>query len=423
MSSKQVDLLQSTFRHALAAAAPERCLPQALRGLSEHGPALVLGAGKAAAAMAVAFRDHWPAPVRGMVVTRYEHGLRSGEYAGDIEVIEAGHPSPDSASLAAGAKLLQLAASLGKDESLHCLISGGGSSLAAAPLGQLSFEKKRDAANFLIRSGADIREINCVRKHLSALKGGRLAELAHPALVTTYAISDVPGDNIADIASGPTIPDATTQHDALRILKRYDYAAEGELAAVLHDLQLETPKPDDPGFAADRFQLIASSATALDAAEQFLRGQGFEVLQLGDDLDDEARILGRTHAELAMQHMKSGARLAILSGGETRVVLRKSGGRGGRNLEYLSGFALELAAHPGIFALAADTDGIDGHGDHAGGIVIPETLSIGTSQGLSLATLLEAHDSYRYFDACDSLIRTGPTRTNVNDFRLILCQP
>lgn len=422
-SSLERILLERAFACALQAASPSACLRGALQRMPDRGPALVLGAGKAAAAMAAAFASDWGAPVRGLVVTRYGHGLRPGEAAADIDVFEAGHPSPDSASLAAGARLLELAGSLGPDERLCCLISGGGSSLASAPLSGLKFEQKRDAANYLIRRGADIREINCVRKHLSGLKGGRLARLAHPAQVVTFAISDVPGDDPADIASGPTIADATTQADAFGILERYGYPKLRELSKVLHDPRFETPKPGDAAFAHDAVHVIASASTALNAAAVFMRDQGFEVLQLGDDLDAEAEALGREHARLAMEQRAKGAKIAILSGGETRVVLGEGEGRGGRNLEYLSGLALELAGCPGIYALAADTDGIDGHGDHAGGIVAPDMLASGAARGLSLETSLARHDSYRFFDACELLLRTGPTRTNVNDFRLIVCEP
>ena len=436
-SSAERALLQQAFECASQAAAPAICLPPALRDLKRR-PALVLGAGKAAASMAAAFHAHWDAPVRGMVVTRYGHGLLPGESCGAIEVIEAGHPSPDAASLAAGARLLDLATKLTRDETLICLISGGGSSLASQPLPALTFEQKRAAANFLIRQGADIREINCVRKHLSRLKGGRLAVAAHPHPVATFAISDVPGDDIGAIASGPTVPDPTTQAEALGILRKYRYPALAELAPILRDPDWETPKPGDAAFAADSVHMIATAATALAAAARFLSERGYDVVTLGDDLDDEAQTLGREHARLAKRRQKSGQRTAILSGGETRVVLGdegmdargrtthgavvEGGGRGGRNTEYLAALALELDGAPGIYALAADTDGIDGHGDHAGGIVVPELLSLGRARGLSLAELLARHDSYSYFDGCGLLLKTGPTRTNVNDFRLILCQ-
>jgi len=414
-------LLELAFTTASQAAAPAVCLPPALAALPRR-PAVVLGAGKAAASMAAAFHAHWGAPARGMVVTRYGHGLLPGEQCGGIEVVEAGHPSPDGASLAAGERLLALAAGVGNDETLVCLISGGGSSLASQPLPVLTFEQKRAAANFLMRQGADIRQINCVRKHLSRLKGGRLAVAAHPAPVATFAISDVPGDDVGAIASGPTIADPTTQQDALAILEQYRYPALADLAPVLREPRWETPKPGDPAFAGDSVHLIATAATALAAAAALLRERGYEVLQLGDDLDDEAQALGREHARLAKQLRVAGKRSAILSGGETRVVLGEGGGRGGRNTEYASALALELDGEPGVYALAADTDGIDGHGDHAGGIVVPEIMALGRAQGLSLAALLAQHDSYSYFDACGLLVRTGPTRTNVNDFRLILCE-
>lgn len=420
--AEQRSVLEQAFQHASQAAAPSVCLPPALEGLPRR-PALVLGAGKAAASMAAAFRAHWGAPVRGMVVTRYGHGLRDGEDAGGIEIVEAGHPSPDSASLAAGERLLALAAGLRAGETLVCLISGGGSSLASQPIPKLTLEQKRAAANFLMDNGADIREINCVRKHLSRLKGGRLAAAAHPNPVATFAISDIPGDDVGAIASGPTVPDPTTQADAQRILDKYRYPQRAELSPILSDPQWETPKPGDPQFAKDSVHVIATAATALAAAAHFLEARGFRVVQLGDDLDDEAQALGRAHARLAKETRKSGRRTAILSGGETRVVIGKGGGRGGRNTEYLAALALELDGAPGIAALAADTDGIDGHGDHAGGIVVPEMLSLGAARDSSLAALLARHDTYSYFDACGLLLKTGPTRTNVNDFRLILCEP
>ena len=418
----EVLLLKQAFDTALQAAAPAVCLPRALEAYPRK-PALVLGTGKAAASMTAAFCAHWNAPTRGLVVTRYGHGLEAGEASGGVEIVEAGHPSPDASSLAAGARLLELAASARDDEYLICLISGGGSSLAAAPMPPLTFEQKRAAANYLIRAGADIREINCVRKHLSKLKGGRLAAAAHPTRVITFVISDIPGDEVSDIASGPTIPDATTQADALAILERYRYPNVAELMPVLGRRSAETPKPGAPEFASDAVHLIATASTALEAAMKFLRAEGYDVVYLGDDLADEAQELGRRHAKLAKEQRARGVRVAILSGGETRVVLGEGGGRGGRNTEYIASLAIELAGCPGVFALAADTDGIDGHGDHAGAFIVPETLRHDAVLGTSLATLLARHDTYSYFDSGRYLVKTGPTRTNVNDFRLILCQP
>jgi glycerate 2-kinase len=415
-------LLRRAFEHAVNAAQPAACLPNVLARIEDRGPALVLGAGKAAATMAAAFCANWEYPVRGLVVTRYEHGLRDGERACGIEIIEAGHPSPDSASVTAGKRLLEFAGSLRANEQLFWLVSGGGSALATVPLPPLSFEQKREAADFLIGAGADIREINCVRKHLSALKGGRLAQAAHPGRVTTFAISDVPGDNIADIASGPTIPDPSTQPQALAVLTKYGYPLSPELEHVLTDPSLETPKAEDTGFAADRSFLLANAATALTAARSMLEEQGYEVICLGDDLADEARELGREHAQIALRYCGSRKRIAILSGGETRVVIKRTGGRGGRNLEYLAGLALEIRDREELTALAADTDGIDGHGGHAGGFLLPGMMTTAESIGVSLEERLAANDSYAFFDACGGLLVTGPTRTNVNDFRLIVCE-
>lgn len=421
--SAAASLLERAFRTALDAVSPARLVPGALADIDTSGPAVVLGAGKAAAAMAAAFRANWRGAVRGFVVTRYGHGLVPGEDAGAIEVVEAGHPSPDEASTAAGRKLLELAASHRRDEQLFFLVSGGGSALASAPIKGLDLATKRDAANYLMHAGANIGQINCVRKHLSALKGGRLAAAAHPAPVTTWAISDVPGDDIADIASGPTIPDRTTQADAIAILERFAYPGLAALKRILDDPANESPKPSDSGFEGDRSAIIGSASIALEAAAALLKREGFDVLLLGDDLDEEAEFLGREHAKLAKDQIEAGRRVAILSGGETRVVITRTDGRGGRNTVYLSGLALELDGHPGISALAADTDGIDGQGDHAGGIVLPSVLELGRQRGVALDALLAAHDSYTYFDTCDLLLRTGPTRTNVNDFRLILCEP
>lgn len=420
---EEIDRLNRAFGIALDAVSPERLVPEALARIESHGPAVVLGAGKGAAAMAAAFRAHWHAPVSGLVVTRYGHGLKEGEDAGAIKIVEAGHPSPDEASVQAGKELLDRAANHAVGEQLFFLASGGGSALASAPISGIGVKDKRDAANFLMHAGANISEINCVRKHLSALKGGRLAAAAHPASVTTYAISDVPGDAIGDIASGPTIPDRTTQSDAISILDFYRYPKLDELLPILENPDNESPKPGDPAFDDDRFELIGSAGRAFSAAADYLRQEGYEVIELGDDLDEEAKVLGRKHAVLAREQVRSGRRVAILSGGETRVVVKNTGGRGGRNLVYLSSLALALDGQAGVFALAADTDGIDGHGDHAGAIVLPAIIALGAERGVSLETLLSCDDSYTFFDACDLLLRTGPTRTNVNDFRLILCEP
>ena len=415
-------LLELAFTTGRQAAAPSVCLPPALASLQRR-PAVVLGAGKAAASMAAAFHAHWGAPVRGMVVTRYEHGLLPGEQCGGIEVVEAGHPSPDSASLAAGERLLSLAAGVRRDETLICLISGGGSSLASQPLPLITFEQKRAAANFLIRQGADIREINCVRKHLSRLKGGRLAVAAHPAPVATFVISDVPGDDVGAIASGPTVADPTTQQDALAILAKYRYPKLAELMPVLRDPQWETPKPGDPAFAGDSVHLIATAATALAAAARLLRERGYEVLQLGDDLDDEAQALGREHARLAKRDARGGqgarrscpaARPASCSArAVAAAVVTRSTRRLSRSSSMASPVCTRSRRTPTASTATATTRAASS---------FRKFWRSAARRGLSLAALLAQHDSYSYFDACGLLVRTGPTRTNVNDFRLILCE-
>ncbi len=416
----EIRLLLDAFHGAVVAASARNCL---LVKQLFPGDALVLGTGKASAAMAVAVNEQLTGSVRGLVVTRYGHGLQPTETAGPIEILEAGHPLPDEASAAAGQRLLRLARTIGPTETLLFLASGGGSALSVAPLGTVTLEQKRLATDYLIRKGADIRAINCVRRHLSALKGGRLAAAAHPARVVTLAISDVPGDAIGDIASGPTIPDPTTAKQALEILQRYGYPGRDELARVLTEPQFESPKPGDPAFASDQAHIIASAKTGLDAAQVLLEAAGFVVRRLGDHLTSRAHELGREHAGLAREAATSGTRVALLSGGETRVVISDKEGRGGRNLEYLAGLALALDGHDNIVALAADTDGIDGNADHAGGVVVPEILSLGRDTDLDLALLLAKNDTYRYFQACKLLVETGPTRTNVSDFRLILINP
>jgi hydroxypyruvate reductase len=384
------------------------------------GDALVLGAGKAAALMAAEFAQRAPGRVRGLVVTRYDHGLRPEESAGNIEVIEAQHPLPDGAGVEAGQRLLDLARSIHPNETLYFLVSGGGSALCAAPLPGVSLTLKSDTTDFLMRSGADIREINCVRRHLSAIKGGRLAVAAHPAKVVTLAISDVPGNSLGDIASGPTVPDPTTQGDAIRILERFACPQLEDLRSVLTDPANESPKPADAAFDNDNARAIATSKTAMDAAARFLSTQGCEVIRLGDDLTGDARSLGREHARLAIQHATEGKKAALLSGGETTVVLRENAGRGGRNLEYLASLAQELHGFKKVYALAADTDGIDGSSDAAGACFGPDLLTQAEANSVDLAQCLEKNDTHHFFEACGLLVKTGPTRTNVNDFRLLL---
>ncbi len=409
----------AAFETAVESASADRCIMLSPADLDCARP-VVLGAGKAAAAMAVAFNRATDGRADGLVVTRYGHGLKPGEDAGRIDVLEAGHPAPDLASVAAAERMLTVAGSLRDGDTLWFLVSGGGSALLAAPLPGVTLADKRQVATCLMHSGADIREINTVRKHLSAIKGGRLAAVAHPARVRTLAISDVPGDSLADVASGPTIPDPTTRDDALAIVRRYRCPLSEAVEALLGSDVCETPKPGSALFAADQASVVASATTALDAAEQSLNSAGYRVTRLGDDLAAPARELGAAHAKLALDLAGGGGRHALLSGGETTVVVKNAAARGGRNLEYLASLALALEATPNVVALAADTDGIDGNGDHAGGLVVPSSLARGRALGLDLDDALAANATYEYFDRCKLLLRTGPTRTNVNDFRLLL---
>ena len=437
----------------MAAADPARLLPGRLPP-PPPGRTVVVGAGKAAAAMAAAFERDWPYPLEGLVVTRYGHGMPCDR----IEVVEAAHPVPDAAGREAAARILALAEGLGADDLLVCLISGGGSSLLALPAAGLTLADKQDVNRRLLRSGATIAEMNCVRKHLSAVKGGRLAAAAHPARVVTYLISDVPGDDPSVIASGPTVPDPTTFADALAVLEKYGI---GEPAAVLDHLRAgaagpaaggcapaETPKPDDPAFAADELVMLATAGDALEAAAAAAHAEGLTAVVLGDDLEGEARELGGRHALLALATLRGGestlvalreaaaggaARLeapvliaprpplVYLSGGETTVTVTGHG-RGGRNAEYLLGLALALDGRPGISALACDTDGIDGSEDNAGAVVTPDTLARARAAGLDPVACLAANDAYGLFAALGDLVVTGPTLTNVNDFRAVLVE-
>jgi hydroxypyruvate reductase len=420
VASSPAQTLIEAFNHAVESASPTNCFRPHLDELLTGG-ALVLGAGKAAALMAAEAASRAKGPMRGLVVTRYGHGLKPWESAGSIEVIEAGHPLPDSAGVEAGKRMLDLASSIQKSEKLYFIVSGGGSALCTAPLSGVSLDQKRAASGFLMRNGADISEINCVRRHLSSIKGGRLAAAAHPAQVVTLAISDVPGDNLCDIASGPTVPDPTSQVNALAILEKYGFQDLDALRPVLTDPKNETPKPGDPAFAQDEARIIADSGSAIGSAQAYLRKHGFDVIHLGSSLMGDARLLGQKHARLAKEHSASGRRTALISGGETTVVVGEDCGRGGRNLEYLASLALELDGADRIWALSADTDGIDGSSDAAGAWIGPEHLS---SPGLasSLDTCLRQSDTHRFFESCGTLIKTGPTRTNVNDFRLILIE-
>ncbi len=411
-------ILRRMFDAAVAAAMANARLIAALPP-PPRGRTVVVGAGKAAAAMAAVVERSWPGPLSGVVVTRYGHGVPTER----IEVVEAGHPNPDAASQQAAERMLQLATGLGADDLLLCLVSGGGSALMALPAPGLTLADKRQVTQALLRSGAAIDEINTVRKHLSAIKGGRLAVAAAPAPVVALLISDVPGDDPAVIASGPTVADPGTFAEARRVIAHYGIEVPDQVAAHLAAAVDETPKPGDVRLAGSRAMVIATAQDALEAAADVARQAGIEPVILGDALEGEARDVAKVLAAIARQVAAHGqpaaAPCVLLSGGETTVTVRGKG-RGGRNAEFLLALAIALAGHPRICALAADTDGIDGSEDNAGAIIRPDSLARAAALGLDARALLADNDAYGFFAALGDLLVTGPTRTNVNDFRAIL---
>ena len=407
--------LRALFDAAVAAALPARVVPAHLPP-PPRGRTIVLGAGKASAAMARAVEENWPGPLTGLVVTRYGHGVPCAR----IEIVEASHPVPDAKGEEAARRILQLAESAGPDDLVLCLISGGGSALLALPADGLTLADKQAANRALLESGAAIGEMNVVRKHLSAIKGGRLAAAAWPAKVVTLLISDVPGDDPAVIASGPTVADPSTFADAAAILARHRIVPPAAVATHLAAAADETPKPGDRRLATAETIMIASPKASLDAAAAVARSAGVTPAILGDAIEGEARGVGRAMAISALAVPRDRGPVVLLSGGETTVTLRAKGGRGGRNVEFLAGLAEGLGGAPGIFALAADSDGIDGSEDNAGAFVTPDTLARAAAANLSLADALAQNDCYSYFAALGDLVVSGPTLTNVNDFRAIL---
>ena len=418
-------LLRRLLDEAIAVARPKRCLPVALANLEAEtgahpeGRTVVLGAGKAAAAMARAVEETWPdRALEGLVVTRYGHAVPCRS----IRVIEAAHPVPDRAGEDAARQILALAGAAGPDDRLLFLLSGGASALLSLPAPGLTLADKQAVTRALLAAGADIREINSVRKHLSAIKGGRLAAAAAPARLATLAISDVVGDDPATIGSGPTVPDPTSLADARDVLRRFGIAPPRAVAAALEDPANETLKPDDPRLATTDYRLIATPAQSLAAAGRLAAAEGLAVEILGDDLTGEARGLGRAHAALVRDRIAGGTGgrpWLLLSGGETTVTVT-GGGRGGPNAEYLLALAEGLGGLPGVWALAADTDGADGSEDNAGAVIGPDTLERARQRGLRPAGFLADNDAWTFFDALGDLVVTGPTHTNVNDFRAVL---
>jgi hydroxypyruvate reductase len=421
------ELLRALYDAAVARALPLRSMGAVLPPPPARGRTVVVGAGKAGGAMAEALDALWPAgaPISGLVITRYEHvppGYRVRP--GRIEVVEAAHPVPDEAGLAATRRIAGLVQDLTADDLVIALVSGGGSSLLTMPAPGLTLADKQAINQALLRSGAAIDEMNTVRKHLSAIKGGRLAAMAHPARVVTLLISDVPGDEPGVIASGPTLPDASTCADALAICARYGIALPPAARAGLDSGAFESPKPGSPAFAHDEVQVFATPQQSLEAAAALARSHGLAAHILSDEIEGESRVVGQVHAALARAVARRGQPFAapcvILSGGETTVTVRRKGGRGGRAGEFLMGCALALQGQERVWVLAADTDGIDGVESNAGAIVTPDTLARARAAGLDASAMLDGHDSQPFFAALGDLVVPGPTFTNVNDFRALL---
>ena len=414
-------LLRRLFAVAVDAAQPARCVPPHLPP-PPAGRTVVVGAGKASAAMARAVEEHWPGPLEGLVVTRYGHGVPCES----IRIVEAGHPVPDAAGQRAAAEILAIAKGLGPDDLLLCVISGGGSSLLSLPADGIGLDDKMAVNRALLRSGADIAEMNCVRKHLSAIKGGRLAAAAHPAKLVALVISDVPGDDPSVIASGPTVADPTSFADAREILERYGLDPPPAVARHLAEARDESVKPGDPALGTAETIVIATPQASLEAAAAEALRHGLTPLVLSDRIEGEAREVARVHAAIALQAAAHGQPAAppcvLLSGGETTVTVRGAG-RGGRNAEFLLSLAIELGGHPAIHALACDTDGIDGSEDNAGCQCGPDTLGKARLARLDPRERLEDNDGYGFFAALDALVVSGPTLTNVNDFRAMMILP
>ncbi|MGA2493243.1 MAG: glycerate kinase [Roseiarcus sp.] len=406
------------FDAAVEAAQPSHCVPPHLPR-PPKGRLIVVGTGKASAAMARAVEDAWAGPLEGLVVTRYGYAVPCQR----IEIVEAAHPVPDAAGLEAARRILSLAEGAGADDAVLCLISGGGSALLPLPLDGLTLADKQAVNRALLVSGATIAEMNCVRRHLSAIKGGRLAAAAYPAKVTTLLISDVPGDNPRDIASGPTVADETTSADALEILRRYAIEAPPAACAALESGRGETVKPGDPRIAGVETRVIATPQMALEAAAGAAQAAGLPAHVLSDSIEGEARDVGKAMAgiarQVALRDQPFAAPCVLLSGGETTVTVHGRG-RGGRNVEFLLALGVALDALKGVWAFAGDTDGVDGVEEIAGAILTPTTLTRAWAKGIRPKDALADNDGHGFFGALGDQVVTGPTLTNVNDFRAVI---
>ena len=410
------NLLQVLFDKSWQAASPQKCLPAFLPP-KPVGRTIVIGAGKASAEMALVLEQHWQGKLEGIVLTRYGHGAPTKH----IKIIEASHPVPDAAGENGTKEIVELVSGLGKDDLVICLISGGGSALLTAPAGGITLDEKKDINRQLLACGAPIDEMNCLRKHLSAVKGGRLALAAYPARVVSLMISDVPGDDPSIIASGPTVADVSTTAQALAIVEKYNLDLPPAVASFLHSGEAETPNPGDERLANTENHIIAAPGQSLAVAGQKAKEFGCDVQNLGGEIEGEAREVARQHACLALAQTPQKP-CAIISGGETTVTI-KGTGRGGRNGEYALALAIALDGAENIWAIAADTDGIDGIEDNAGAIITPTTLARAQSLGMSAQDYLDNNDAYSFFEKLGDLVITGPTRTNVNDFRAIVLYP
>lgn len=411
-------LLRRMFDAAIGAAQPALCVPRHLPQ-PPRGRLVVIGAGKASAAMARAVEDNWGGDLSGLVVTRYGYDVPCRR----IEIVEAAHPVPDAAGLAAAGRILQLVRDLGPEDLVLCLISGGASALLVLPLPGLTLDDKQAVNRALLKSGATIREMNCVRRHLSAIKGGRLGAACHPAKLITLLISDVPGDDPVDIGSGPTVADPTTCADALSIIRRHAISVPPNVLLVLESGRGESPKPGDARLAGAEIRMIATPQMALEAAAAVAREARIAPLILGDSIEGEARDVGKVMAGIARQVVTHGQPCAppcvLLSGGETTVTVRGAG-RGGRNVEFLLALGIALDGQSGVYAIAGDTDGVDGTEDVAGAILTPDTLARARVQGINPGISLANNDGHGFFESLGDAVVTGPTLTNVNDFRAIV---